>query len=412
MTSMRRVVVTGLGPVAPNGIGAQAFHQAQLAGKSGIRRITQFDASAYPVQIAGEVDINPEAYIDKRELRRLDRFTQLALIAAHLALQDAGLELDQEDRTRIGTLIGTGIGGMHTWQEQSRILFEKGGTRLSPFFIPMMIANMASGQLAMKYSLMGPSSTVVTACATGSDAIGNAFRVIQLGEADVMLTGGTEAVVTEMAIGSFGVMRALSTRNDEPEKASRPFTLSRDGFVLSEGAAVLVLEEYERAKARGARIYAELVGFGRSADAHHITEPHPEGLGAALAMQAALKDARINPEEVGYINAHGTSTPIGDRAETLAIKRVFGDHAYKLSVSSTKSMIGHLLGAAGAIEAIATVQALHSGILPPTINQDDPDPELDLDYVPNAPKEKQVNYALSNSFAFGGMNATLLFKRV
>ncbi len=412
MTPMRRVVVTGIGPVAPNGIGAEAFHQAQLAGKSGIRRITQFDASNYPVQIAGEVDVNPEEYIDKRELRRLDRFTQLALIAAHLALQDAGLELDQEDRTRIGTLIGTGIGGMHTWQEQSRILFEKGGTRLSPFFIPMMIANMASGQLAMKYGLMGPSSTVVTACATGSDAIGNAFRVIQLGEADVMLTGGTEAVVTEMAIGSFGVMRALSTRNDEPEKASRPFTLSRDGFVLSEGAAVLVLEEYERAKARGARIYAELVGFGRSADAHHITEPHPEGLGAALAMQAALKDARINPEEVGYINAHGTSTPIGDRAETLAIKRVFGDHAYKLSVSSTKSMIGHLLGAAGAIEAIATVQALHSGVLPPTINQDDPDPELDLDFVPNTPKEKQVDYALSNSFAFGGMNATLLFKRV
>ncbi|WP_027881976.1 beta-ketoacyl-ACP synthase II [Meiothermus rufus] len=409
---MRRVVVTGIGPVAPNGIGAEAFHQAQLAGKSGIRRITQFDASAYPVQIAGEVDINPEAYIDKRELRRLDRFTQLALIAAHLALQDAGLELDKEDRTRIGTLIGTGIGGMHTWQEQSRILFEKGGTRLSPFFIPMMIANMASGQLAMKYGLMGPSSTVVTACATGSDAIGNAFRVIQLGEADVMLTGGTEAVVTEMAIGSFGVMRALSTRNDEPEKASRPFTKSRDGFVLSEGAAVLVLEEYERAKARGARIYAELVGFGRSADAHHITEPHPEGAGAALAMQAALKDARINPEQVGYINAHGTSTPVGDRAETLAIKRVFGDHAYKLSVSSTKSMIGHLLGAAGAIEAIATVQALYSGILPPTINQDDPDPELDLDFVPNTPKEKQVDYALSNSFAFGGMNATLLFKRV
>ncbi len=412
MTPMRRVVVTGIGPVAPNGIGAEAFHQAQLAGKSGIRRITQFDASAYPVQIAGEVDINPEAYIDKRELRRLDRFTQLALIAAHLALQDAGLELDKEDRTRIGTLIGTGIGGMHTWQEQSRILFEKGGTRLSPFFIPMMIANMASGQLAMKYGLMGPSSTVVTACATGSDAIGNAFRVIQLGEADVMLTGGTEAVVTEMAIGSFGVMRALSTRNDEPEKASRPFTKSRDGFVLSEGAAVLVLEEYERAKARGARIYAELVGFGRSADAHHITEPHPEGAGAALAMQAALKDARINPEQVGYINAHGTSTPVGDRAETLAIKRVFGDHAYKLSVSSTKSMIGHLLGAAGAIEAIATVQALYSGILPPTINQDDPDPELDLDFVPNTPKEKQVDYALSNSFAFGGMNATLLFKRV
>jgi len=412
MAAMRRVVVTGIGPVAPNGIGAEAFHKAQLEGKSGIRRITQFDASSYPVQIAGEVDINPEDYIDRRELRRLDRFTQLALIAGHLALQDAGLEPEKEDPTRIGTLIGTGIGGMMTWQEQSRVLFEKGGTRLSPFFIPMMIANMASAQLAMKYGFMGPSSTVVTACATGSDAIGSAFRVIQLGEADVMLAGGTEAAVTEMAIGSFGVMRALSTRNHEPEKASRPFSRSRDGFVLSEGAAVLVLEEYERARFRGARIYAELVGFGRSADAHHITEPHPEGKGAALSMQAALRDAKISPEQVGYINAHGTSTPVGDKAETLAIKNVFGEHAYKLAISSTKSMVGHLLGAAGAIEAIASVQALASGILPPTINLEDPDPELDLDYVPNTPREKQVDYALSNSFAFGGMNATLLFKRV
>jgi len=412
MAAMRRVVVTGIGPVAPNGIGAEAFHKAQLEGKSGIRRITQFDASSYPVQIAGEVDINPEDYINRRELRRLDRFTQLALIAGHLALQDAGLEPEKEDPTRIGTLIGTGIGGMMTWQEQSRVLFEKGGTRLSPFFIPMMIANMASAQLAMKYGFMGPSSTVVTACATGSDAIGSAFRVIQLGEADVMLAGGTEAAVTEMAIGSFGVMRALSTRNHEPEKASRPFSRSRDGFVLSEGAAVLVLEEYERARFRGARIYAELVGFGRSADAHHITEPHPEGKGAALSMQAALRDAKISPEQVGYINAHGTSTPVGDKAETLAIKNVFGEHAYKLAISSTKSMVGHLLGAAGAIEAIASVQALASGILPPTINLEDPDPELDLDYVPNTPREKQVDYALSNSFAFGGMNATLLFRRV
>jgi len=412
MAAMRRVVVTGIGPVAPNGIGAEAFHKAQLEGKSGIRRITQFDASSYPVQIAGEVDINPEDYINRRELRRLDRFTQLALIAGHLALQDAGLEPEKEDPTRIGTLIGTGIGGMMTWQEQSRVLFEKGGTRLSPFFIPMMIANMASAQLAMKYGFMGPSSTVVTACATGSDAIGSAFRVIQLGEADVMLAGGTEAAVTEMAIGSFGVMRALSTRNHEPEKASRPFSRSRDGFVLSEGAAVLVLEEYERARFRGARIYAELVGFGRSADAHHITEPHPEGKGAALSMQAALRDAKISPEQVGYINAHGTSTPVGDKAETLAIKNVFGEHAYKLAISSTKSMVGHLLGAAGAIEAIASVQALASGILPPTINLEDPDPELDLDYVPNTPREKQVDYALSNSFAFGGMNVTLLFRRV
>lgn len=398
--------------MAPNGIGTEAFHKAQLEGKSGIRCVTRFDASSISSRIAGEVDINVEEYIDKRELRRLDRFTQLALIAGQLALQDSGLELEKEDRTRIGTLIGTGIGGMDTFVDQTKVLLERGPSRVSPFFIPMMIANMASGQLAMKYGFMGPSSTVVTACSTGSDSIGSAMRTIQLDEADIMLAGGTEAVVHPLAMGSFSVMRALSTRNEEPTRASRPFTLSRDGFVLSEGAAVLILEEYEHAKARGARIYAELVGFGRSADAHHITEPHPEGMGAALAMKAAIRDAKISNEQVGYINAHGTSTPVGDKAETLAIKRVFGEHAYKLAVSSTKSMIGHLLGAAGAIEAIASIQALVSGILPPTINLDDPDPELDLDYIPNVAREQRVDYALSNSFAFGGMNATLLFKRV
>lgn len=408
---MRRVVITGIGPVAPNGIGAEAFHKAQLEGKSGIRKITRFDASQLYSQIAGEVDINVEEYLDKREMRRLDRFTQLALIAGGIAIQDSGLNPETEDRTRIGTLIGTGIGGMEIWTEQTKVMLEKGAHRLSPLFIPMMIANMASGQLAMKYGFMGPASTVVTACATGSDAIGSAMRVIQLDEADVMVAGGTEAVVLPMAIGSFGVMKALSPRNDDPQAASRPFTASRDGFVLSEGAAVLVLEEYEHAKARGAHIYAELVGFGRSADAHHITEPHPEGLGAALAMKAAMKDAKINPEQIGYINAHGTSTPVGDRAETLAIKKVFGEQAKKVAVSSTKSMIGHLLGAAGAIEAIACVQALQSGVLPPTINYTDPDPELDLDYVPNVAREQQVDYALSNSFAFGGMNASLIFKR-
>jgi 3-oxoacyl-[acyl-carrier-protein] synthase II len=408
---MRRVVVTGLGPVAPNGIGKEAFHKAQLEGKSGIRKVSHFDASQLYSQIAGEVDVNVEEYIDKREMRRLDRFTQLALIATHLAVTDSGLNPDSEDRTRIGTLVGTGLGGMNTWGEQSKVMAEKGAQRLSPFFIPMLIANMASGQISMKYGFMGPASTVVTACSTGSDAIGSAARCIQLDEADVMIAGGTEAVVHPMAMGSFGVMRALSPRNDDPQAASRPFSATRDGFVLSEGAAVVVLEEYERAKARGATIYAELVGFGRSADAHHITDPHPEGLGAALAMRAALRDAKINPDQVGYINAHGTSTPVGDKAETNAIKKVFGEQAYKLSVSSTKSMIGHLLGAAGAIEAIATVQALQSGILPPTINLTDPDPELDLDYVPLVPKQKQADYALSNSFAFGGMNASLIFKR-
>ncbi|MER3557152.1 MAG: beta-ketoacyl-[acyl-carrier-protein] synthase II, partial [Thermus sp.] len=352
-----------------------------------------------------------EAFIDKRELRRLDRFVQLALIAAELALQDSGLEVDKLDSARVGTLVGSGIGGMETWEAQSRVFLEKGPNRISPFFIPMMIANMASAQIAMRYGFMGPSSTVVTACATGSDALGSALRMIQLGEADLVLAGGSEAAVTPMAIGAFGVMRALSTRNEEPEKASRPFTKSRDGFVLSEGAGVLVLEEYEHAKRRGARIYAEVVGFGRSADAHHITEPHPEGKGAALAMRAALKDAGIPPEKVGYINAHGTSTPIGDKAEVLAIKQVFGEHAKRLAVSSTKSMTGHLLGAAGAVEAIATVQALYSGILPPTINLEDPDPELDLDFVPK-PREARVEYALSNSFAFGGQNAVLVFRKV
>lgn len=408
---MRRVVITGLGPVSPIGVGAEAFHQAQLQGRSGIRRITRFDPSPLPVQIAGEVDVDFEAFIDRREQRRLDRFVQLALVAAELALKDAGLEVDRLDPTRVGTLVGSGIGGMETWEAQSRVFLEKGPNRISPFFIPMMIANMASAHIAMRYGFMGPSSTVVTACATGSDALGSAFRMIQLGEADIVLAGGTEAAVTPMAIGAFGVMRALSTRNHEPEKASRPFTKSRDGFVLSEGAGVLVLEEYEHAKGRGARIYAEVVGFGRSADAHHITEPHPEGKGAALAMRAALKDAGIPPEKVGYINAHGTSTPIGDKAEVLAIKQVFGEHAKRLAVSSTKSMTGHLLGAAGAVEAIATAQALYFGVLPPTINLEDPDPELDLDFLPK-PREARVEYALSNSFAFGGQNAVLAFRRV
>ena len=408
---MRRVVITGLGPVSPIGVGAEAFHQAQLQGRSGIRRITRFDPSPLPVQIAGEVDVDLEAFIDRREQRRLDRFVQLALVAAELALKDAGLEVDRLDPTRVGTLVGSGIGGMETWEAQSRVFLEKGPNRISPFFIPMMIANMASAHIAMRYGFMGPSSTVVTACATGSDALGSAFRMIQLGEADIVLAGGTEAAVTPMAIGAFGVMRALSTRNHEPEKASRPFTKSRDGFVLSEGAGVLVLEEYEHARGRGARIYAEVVGFGRSADAHHITEPHPEGKGAALAMRAALKDAGIPPEKVGYINAHGTSTPIGDKAEVLAIKQVFGEHAKRLAVSSTKSMTGHLLGAAGAVEAIATAQALYFGVLPPTINLEDPDPELDLDFLPK-PREARVEYALSNSFAFGGQNAVLAFRRV
>ncbi|HYW02360.1 MAG TPA: beta-ketoacyl-ACP synthase II [Gammaproteobacteria bacterium] len=410
---MRRVVVTGLGPVTPIGTGADAYHEAQLEGRSGIRRITRFDASHLSVQIAGEVDIEVGDRLSPREIKRTDRFVQLAMIAADLALEDSGLDPDRVDPTRIGTVIGSGgIGGAATWEKQTRVFVEKGSRRLSPLFFPMILANMTSAQVAMRHNLQGPSSTVVTACATGSDAIGTAARMIQAGEADLMLGGGTEATVVELAIGGFAVMRALSTRNDEPQRASRPFTAGRDGFVMSEGAGVLVLEEYEHARARGARIYGEVTGYGRSTDAWHITDPHPEGRGAAAAMHAALADAGIEPGQIGYINAHATSTRVGDAAETLAIKHVFGEHARRIPVSSTKSMIGHLAGAAGAVEAIAALQALHSGILPPTINQDDPDPELDLDYVPNTAREQQVEHALSDSFGFGGQNAVLVFSRL
>ncbi len=410
---MRRVVITGLGPVTPIGVGAKAFHEAQLAGKSGVRRITRYNTEDYRlnVKIAGETDVDVLQYLDKKETRRLDRFVQLALIASGLALEDAGLEPAKLDPEQTGVLIGSGIGGIKTWEDQFKVYFQRGPHRLSPFFIPMVISNMASGHVAMKYGFQGPSSTVVTACATGTDSVGSAARMIQHGEADVMLSGGTEAAVTPMAIGGFAVMRALSTSNDEPEKASRPFDKNRNGFILSEGAGLLVLEELQHAKARGARIYAEIVGFGRSEDAHHITEPHPEGKGALLAMRAAMRDAGVEPRQIGYINAHGTSTPLNDRAETMAIKKLFGDHAYDLMVSSTKSMTGHLLGAAGAVEAIATAQALSSGVIPPTINYETPDEGMDLDYVPNEPRQKQVDYALSNSFAFGGQNAVLLFSR-
>ncbi|GGR88296.1 3-oxoacyl-[acyl-carrier-protein] synthase 2 [Deinococcus sedimenti] len=406
------MVITGLGPVTPIGVGAQAFAQAQRAGKSGIATITRFDPADTASKIAGEVNEDLSSFVDPREAKKLDRYVQLALAGAELAVQDSGLSEDELRGERTGTVIGSGIGGVKTFEDQAGVLHSRGAGRISPMFIPMMIANMATGHVAMRYGATGPSSTVVTACATGTGAIGDAARYIQLGLADVMIAGGAEAAITPIAIGGFSNMKALSTRNDEPKLASRPFSATRDGFVLGEGAGVVVLEEYEHAVKRGATIYAEVVGYGTSADAHHITMPAPEGRGAQVAMRMALATAGVNPDQVGYINAHGTSTHFNDLHETQGIKHVFGDHAHKLAVSSTKSMTGHLLGAAGAVEAIAVAQALKGGILPPTINLTDPDPDLDLDYIPLEAREAQVEYALSNSFAFGGQNAALLFKKI
>jgi len=412
VSGLKRVVITGLGPVTPIGVGAQAFAQAQRAGKSGIATITRFDPADTASKIAGEVNEDLSAFVDPREAKKLDRYVQLALAGAALAVQDSGLSEEQLRGERTGTVIGSGIGGVKTFEDQAGVLHSRGPGRISPMFIPMMIANMATGHVAMRYGATGPSSTVVTACATGTGAIGDAARYIQLGLADVMIAGGSEAAITPIAIGGFSNMKALSTRNDEPELASRPFSASRDGFVLGEGAGVVVLEEYEHAVKRGATIYAEVVGYGTSADAHHITMPAPEGRGAQVAMRMALATAGVNPDQVGYINAHGTSTHFNDLHETQGIKHVFGDHARSLAVSSTKSMTGHLLGAAGAVEAIAVAQALKDGVLPPTINLTDPDPALDLDYIPLEAREAQVEYALSNSFAFGGQNAALLFKKI
>ncbi|MFC4638503.1 beta-ketoacyl-ACP synthase II [Deinococcus hohokamensis] len=412
VAGLKRVVITGLGPVTPIGTGAQAYAEAQRAGRSGIGPVTHYDPKNVASKIAGQVNEDLSPWVDAREARKLDRYVQLALAAAALAVQDSGLTEEELRGERTGTLVGSGIGGIKTFEDQSRVLFERDASRISPMFVPMMIANMATGHVAMRYGATGPSSTVVTACATGSGAIGDAARYIQLGLADIMIAGGTEAAVTELAMGGFANMKALSTRNDSPETASRPFSATRDGFVLGEGAGVVILEEYEHAVKRGATIYAELVGYGTSADAHHITMPAPEGRGAQVAMRMALATAGVNPEQVGYINAHGTSTHFNDLHETQGIKHVFGEQAYKLAVSSTKSMTGHLLGAAGAIEAIAVAQALKDGVLPPTINLTDPDPDLDLDYIPEGARQQQVEYALSNSFAFGGQNAALLFKRV
>lgn len=408
----RRVVVTGMGAITPLGTGVEAFWRNLVAGRSGVGPLTRFDASAYSTRIAAEVkDFDPAAFIDRKEARRMDRFTQYAVAAARMAMDDAGIVVEDEDPDRLGVTLGTGIGGMETLTDQFTLLVEKGPGRVSPFFVPMMIGNMAAGQISIAFGLKGPNTTLVTACASAANAIGDAFKMIQRGDAEVMVTGGSEAAIVPLAVAGFCSMKALSTRNDDPASASRPFDAGRDGFVLGEGSGILVLEDLEHAQKRGARIYAEVLGYGLTADAYHIVEPAPEGDGGARSMTRAIVDAGLVPSDIDYINAHGTSTPKGDILETVGIKRVFGDHARRLAVSSTKSMTGHLLGAAGAIEAIASILALKEGIIPPTINLEDPDPECDLDYVPNAARVADLKVALSNSFGFGGQNATLIFGR-
>ena len=408
----RRVVVTGLGLITPLGIGADESWKGLTEGRSGIKKITQFDASNFATQIAGEVDgFVPEDYIDAKDVKKTDRFAQFAVAAAGMAHKDSGLSIGPANAERVGVLIGSGIGGLKTIERYNQILLEKGPRRITPFLIPLLSINLAAGNISIKFGAKGPSSAVATACATGSHSIGEACRIIQYGDADAMIAGGTEAVITPLGVGGFNAMKALSTRNDEPEKASRPFDSGRDGFVMGEGAGVLILEELEGALARGARILAEFAGFGMSSDAYHITSPSADGDGAARCIANALKDANVPPEAVDYINAHGTSTKQGDEIETTAIKKAFGAHAFKLVVSSTKSMTGHLLGAAGGVEAAIAVLAIMKSIIPPTINLDNPDPECDLDYVPHEARHRRVDCALSNSFGFGGTNACLLFKR-
>ncbi|MGA1847500.1 beta-ketoacyl-ACP synthase II [Deferribacter abyssi] len=408
----KRVVITGIGLVTPIGIGVNENWEGILACKSGVSELTKFDASNFPVKIAAEVkNLTPEDYVDKKDVKRFDEFIVFALVAAELASRDAGLNFDNIEHEEAGAIIGSGIGGFKTIEEQHEIYLKKGYRRVSPFFIPSAIINMASGAISIRYGLKGPNSSVVTACATGSHAVGDAFKIIQRGDAKIMFAGGSESAITPLAVAGFANMKALSRRNDEPEKASRPFDKNRDGFVMGEGAGILVLEELEHALNRNAKIYAEVVGYGMTGDAYHITAPDESGEGAVRAMKMAISDAGVEPEDVDYINAHGTSTPYNDAIETKAIKTVFGKHAYKLMVSSTKSMTGHLLGAAGSVEAAYCALAIKNGVIPPTINLDEPDPECDLDYVPNKPKSAKIKYALSNSFGFGGTNACLLLKK-
>jgi len=412
--SKRRVVVTGLGIVSPVGIGVAENWASITAGRSGITRVTQFDATGYPSMIAGEVkgfDVT-QFGVTEKEARRMDRFIQLGMAAGIEALKDSGFEVTEANAERIGVHIGSGIGGVHTIEDMTKTILEKGPRRVSPFYVPMSIINMISGDLSVMFGLGGPNLSMVTACATATHSIGDAGRLIEYGDADIMLAGGAEAAITPTSLAGLGNAKALSTRNDEPEKASRPWDTERDGFVLGEGAGVLVLEEYEHAGARGTRVYAELIGLGLSGDAYHMTSPPEGGEGAARCMRNALRNAGLNPDQVQYINAHGTSTPLGDRAETMAVKGAFGNHAKKLAVSSTKSMTGHLLGAAGGVEAVYTVLSIFHQIAPPTINLTHPDPKCNLDYVPGAARDMKIDVALSNSFGFGGTNGSLVFRRL
>ncbi len=407
----RRVVITGIGVVSPLGCGTEKNWQALVAGRSGIGPITMFDAAQFPVRFAGEVgDFEPTDYLEKKEIKKVDRFAQLAIAAAQMAVDDAGLVIGPENANRIGTVVGVGMGGIATIEEYHRAFLESGLKRISPFFIPRLIANMAPALVAMRLGCTGVNYTPTSACASGAHAVGEAYRMVRFGDQDAIISGGTEAPITPMGVGGFAVMRALSTRNDAPERASRPFDRGRDGFVIGEGAGILVVESLDHALGRGARIYAEIAGYGANADAYHMTMPAPEGRGAAQCMQLALADGEIDPLEVDYINAHGTSTPYNDANETQAIKQVFGAHAARLAVSSTKSMTGHLLGGAGGLEAAYTALTLFHRCIPPTINYEEPDPECDLDYVPNEARRAEVRIALSNSFGFGGTNACIAFR--
>ncbi len=407
----RRVVVTGLGMVTPLGTGVEKNWEAVVSGKSGIKRIEKFDPSPFTTQIAGEVrDFKSEDFLDKQSVRRFDVFIHYAVASARMAMEDSGLKIDDSNRHRVGCLTGSGLGGLTMLEHYHTVLLQQGPRKISPFFIPGMIANMAPGQIAIEFGAKGPNLSIETACAASCHAVGESFRLIQEGKADAMITGGSEAVVRPLALGGFCSMRALSTRNEEPEKASRPFDLDRDGFVMAEGAGILILEEMKQALERGVHIYAEVVGYGMSADAYHVSAPEPDGGGSILCMQNALDDAGMRPQEIDYINAHGTSTKLNDESETRAVKGVFGDHAHKLAISSTKSMTGHLLGGAGGVEAIYTVLTIKHGIIPPTINYETPDPECDLDFVPNKSRSSKVKAAMSNSFGFGGTNASLIFK--